>query len=365
MLAAQRRAEILARVRRDGVARVTDLMGVLGVSDVTIRRDIEVLAADGLVRRVHGGAVLADAGPAESTASPNPQREPVKAPTIGMLVPRSAYYFNGVVEGVRAELAGCEGRLLLAVSGYAPEREPELVQGLLDSGAEGLLLSPASADADSGVVDDWVATLGIPVVLVERRAGGSAAASTSWVRSAHEDGTGTALGFLRELGHEHIALFARGDTPTSHAVLRGFSKEVGTLGPPDGSPVLTGGDIPGWPHWNREGVKKLAALVRESGATALLCHSDEDALALLQAGLASEFDIPRQLAIVAYDDEFSEFTSPPLTAVSPPKHDVGRIATRMLLDLLLDPAGAPVIHADVQPRLIIRDSSAPAATPAT
>ncbi|MCR6648160.1 MAG: DeoR/GlpR family DNA-binding transcription regulator [Cellulomonas sp.] len=57
MLATQRQELILAAVREHGAARVSDLVGELGVSDMTIRRDIAELARAGLVRRVHGGAV--------------------------------------------------------------------------------------------------------------------------------------------------------------------------------------------------------------------------------------------------------------------------------------------------------------------
>lgn len=58
MLARHRQALILQAVRSDGSARVSDLTQQLGVSDMTIRRDLEVLARDGLVEKVHGGAVL-------------------------------------------------------------------------------------------------------------------------------------------------------------------------------------------------------------------------------------------------------------------------------------------------------------------
>jgi DeoR/GlpR family transcriptional regulator of sugar metabolism len=56
MLARQRQDAILDLVTREGGARVTDLVERLGVSDMTVRRDIQVLAARGLVARVHGGA---------------------------------------------------------------------------------------------------------------------------------------------------------------------------------------------------------------------------------------------------------------------------------------------------------------------
>jgi DeoR/GlpR family transcriptional regulator of sugar metabolism len=57
VLATQRQELILAAVRERGAARVADLVVELGVSDMTVRRDIAELAQAGLVRRVHGGAV--------------------------------------------------------------------------------------------------------------------------------------------------------------------------------------------------------------------------------------------------------------------------------------------------------------------
>ena len=56
MLASQRQTRILEAVRVAGGARVSELTDLLGVSDMTIRRDLEVLAASGLVDKVHGGA---------------------------------------------------------------------------------------------------------------------------------------------------------------------------------------------------------------------------------------------------------------------------------------------------------------------
>ena len=56
MLAQQRQALILDEVRRTGGVRVSDLTRQLGVSDMTIRRDLESLAERGLLSKVHGGA---------------------------------------------------------------------------------------------------------------------------------------------------------------------------------------------------------------------------------------------------------------------------------------------------------------------
>lgn len=56
MLARQRQQHILDEVARAGAVKIADLVDELGVSDMTVRRDITELAAQGLVERVHGGA---------------------------------------------------------------------------------------------------------------------------------------------------------------------------------------------------------------------------------------------------------------------------------------------------------------------
>lgn len=55
-LASQRQAVILDEIERLGAVRVSSLVARLGVSDMTIRRDLDVLAQRGLVIKVHGGA---------------------------------------------------------------------------------------------------------------------------------------------------------------------------------------------------------------------------------------------------------------------------------------------------------------------
>ncbi|WP_018546352.1 DeoR/GlpR family DNA-binding transcription regulator [Streptomyces sp. LaPpAH-108] len=57
LLAEQRRALIVDEVRRRGGVRVNELTRKLGVSDMTVRRDLDALARQGVLEKVHGGAV--------------------------------------------------------------------------------------------------------------------------------------------------------------------------------------------------------------------------------------------------------------------------------------------------------------------
>jgi DeoR/GlpR family transcriptional regulator of sugar metabolism len=56
MLAGQRQTLIAEEIRRRGAVRVAELTEMLGVSDMTIRRDLDALADSGLIEKVHGGA---------------------------------------------------------------------------------------------------------------------------------------------------------------------------------------------------------------------------------------------------------------------------------------------------------------------
>src|ERR1700759_2878468 len=65
MLPAQRQERIRDEAERAGGARITGLAGMLGVSDMTVRRDIDALAARGLVQKVYGGATVTPQGTGE------------------------------------------------------------------------------------------------------------------------------------------------------------------------------------------------------------------------------------------------------------------------------------------------------------
>jgi DeoR/GlpR family transcriptional regulator of sugar metabolism len=65
MLAQQRQQTIIDLVRQDGAVRVSELVRRFGVSDMTIRRDLELLADRGLVVKVHGGATAPGPGSTE------------------------------------------------------------------------------------------------------------------------------------------------------------------------------------------------------------------------------------------------------------------------------------------------------------
>lgn len=56
MLAIERHKKILEDARREGAVKTQELASILGVTEETVRRDLDSLARQGLLRRTHGGA---------------------------------------------------------------------------------------------------------------------------------------------------------------------------------------------------------------------------------------------------------------------------------------------------------------------
>ncbi|MCA1292764.1 DeoR/GlpR family DNA-binding transcription regulator [Paenibacillus sp. alder61] len=57
-MAINRKEEIVKLLKQNGNAKVADLSKLFGVTEETIRRDLDRLEADGVILRTHGGAVL-------------------------------------------------------------------------------------------------------------------------------------------------------------------------------------------------------------------------------------------------------------------------------------------------------------------
>ena len=96
MLARQRHAFILERVNVDGAVRVADLVRDLGVSDMTVRRDLEYLERRGAVERVHGGATaisgtaLFEPGFTTKSALRRREKEAIAEAAAGLVEPQMA-----------------------------------------------------------------------------------------------------------------------------------------------------------------------------------------------------------------------------------------------------------------------------------
>ncbi|MEV7235754.1 substrate-binding domain-containing protein [Streptomyces sp. NPDC051020] len=345
LTAEERRVRILETVRELGTVRVVDLAQRLGLAAVTVRRDIAALADNGLLHRSHGAVSL-------------PRGEAAPAPSgrdrvIGMLVPTVGSYFDEIIDGARAAATAAGARLVLGIAPYGAAEDRAQVEQLLESGVDGLLVTPNWTPEGPSGVGAWISELPLPTVLVERRApADSVGAGLDSVASDHRHGVILALRHLAGLGHDAVMLAARQDTWTAFQVRAGYAEGVRLLGL-EPQPVI---DIE-HPGQDSEAIAARIAEGVAAGVRAVLVHNDKEAIQLVPILRARGLLVPEDVAVISYDDVFAALAAPPLTAVAPPKRAVGGTALELLLRRLSSgDAGLPVHHVELLPELEIRSS---------
>ncbi|MFD8498086.1 substrate-binding domain-containing protein [Amycolatopsis sp. NPDC059657] len=348
MLAAERHEIILSLLRQHGTVRLSDLVTRLGVSSVTVRRDVTELADRGLLARVHGGVTLVR----PRSAQPDQRASP--GALIGMVTPSVEYYWPQVIQGAQSTVAGAGGRLVLRASSYDAGEDRRQVGKLLERGVQALLVAPATDGRGSLELVRWLGSLAVPVILVERLPPAELPTlAMDAVTTAHALGAGLAVRHLVSLGHRRVGLVTSRSSPTSRALRAGWRETIESLGHDHGPDF----DVPayGSPGW-AEVYDEVLARCRREKVRALLVHSDREAIGLIEQARDSGLAVPGELAVVSYDDEVATVSDPPLTAVRPQKHRLGALAAELALARLAEGAERPVHRMQLWPVLVVRES---------
>ncbi|NEA35425.1 LacI family DNA-binding transcriptional regulator [Streptomyces sp. SID13031] len=349
MLAPERHELILRSLRRHGRLRVAELATELGVSAITVRRDLAELDTAGLLRRVHGGAVGTTPAPVHAGQS--------SQLTIGIIVPSSTFYYADVIRGAEAMADRYGARLVLGVSGYDVAVEQERLEKVLGIGVAGLLLSTALGDGRAAELRRTLDAIDVPVVLMERAFGfPNVGREYDHVRTDHAYGAMLALRHLVSLGHRKIGINLNASV-TAYWLRHGIAAAAESLGvelfvSPVALPAR--GEDPTTLAQHDAFLAECEAF----GARAALVHSDEHAARLIERAMEHGLRIPDDLAVVAYNDETAAMAVVPLTAVCPPKLTLGETACEILLRKLksASPQPAPTQHLSLLPELRVRAS---------
>ncbi|MGD7705145.1 substrate-binding domain-containing protein [Microlunatus sp. Y2014] len=318
-----------------------------GVGINTVRRAVGMLERAGLVRRAQGsGTYLLDI--------PGPNGPGPGKPLMGVVLPAAKYYTPGIVEGIGDGARQAGWQVLISYSTFEPALELERCHELLTLGVRGLVLSPSFHQCDDP--EQHLARLqglGVPIVLVDRRPPTLTAEQTSYVATDRESAAHIAVRRFVELGRRRVGYFG------THGANSGDVRDAFGR-------ALTAFDLPTVPGalverrpWTRQDVADYVTTCRESKVDAVLCMDDRKALLLLPALLAAGLGVPDDVSVIAYDDAVHDLAAVPLTTVSPPKFEVGRRAAEFLVHQITHGAAAAICHAEMQPRLVVRDSCTP------
>ncbi len=315
-----------------------------GLSLTTVRRAFdELVAQDLVVRRQGAGSFVAARRPREERARRR----------VGVLLPDTQLYYPRVLQGIEEGLSAAGASLHLSTYRYDPSLEDGSIEFLLDAGVDGLLLVPTlTTIEDPAGRAQQLMDLPVPVVLLERSLIDAGPGDrTEHVCSDHQGGAYDAVRHLAALGHRRVALLTRDHGPTAPAVVLGYRHAVADLGLAVDLEFAQVKEA-----WSADSAEAAWARLRDFEATAALVFGDREATLLQGAIRRAGLSVPDDMALVSYDDETADLAEVPLTAVSPPKYRVGRMAADVLARRLVERDDCPLHQIRLRPRIVVRRS---------
>jgi LacI family transcriptional regulator len=258
-------------------------------------------------------------------------------------------FFTDVVRGAEAAAEAAGAMVVVCNSGENPARERRHLELLEEQRVRGVLITPIEEGRDSRL--EQMIRRGTPVVLVDRESGLRNRCSV-----AVDDVLGGQLAgeHLRDQRHQRVAFvggpFTIKQVADRH---RGFAAGIG-----DDHALHVISTTSLSVAAGRRAGEEIADLPAAQRPTAVFCANDLVALGVLQEMTLRGVRVPRDVAIVGYDDiDFAAAAAVPLSSVRQPREQLGYTAAELLISEANDPEHHKHRHVVFSPDLVVRESS--------
>jgi LacI family transcriptional regulator len=298
----------------DRPATIYDIAALCGVAASTVSRALS--APDRVNIRTRARI---EAAAAQLNYTPNGQAKALvsgRTGAVGVLVPdiTNPFYF-GLIRGTQLQLKAAGYTQLLVDTEESDEVEAAAVQQLRKN-SDGIIVA-ASRLTDNVLL---AAAAVMPVVAINRDVPGVPA-----VIIDTPSATGQAIGHLISLGHSRVA-YVSGPASSQASALRWAALTVAAK---EANVSLK--NLGPFAPTTHSGAAAADAAVH-SGVTACIAFNDLIAIGMLKRLRERGVRVPEDMSIVGCDDIFgADFCDPPLTTMSSPIEQAGRVSVDMLL----------------------------------
>ncbi len=278
---------------------------------------------------------------------------------VGLVIPYDPdFLFNDpylleVIRGVENAANDSDYNVLLSMAHKSDQRSAYtrlLRTGYVDGA---ITVETFEGDQVGYLLDEF----GMPRMSIGYRAGQKP------VNSVHSDdfrGAFEAIRHLLELGHRQIGIIS-GPANFMGAMeerLRGIREALGSFGLTFDRTLLSFGDFT--VESGYEAARPL--LATQPRPTALFVMNDQMAIGAIRRAREFDLTVPADLSVVGFDDvAVTMLYEPLLTTIRQPSVEMGRVATRQLLELINNPGQQfdPIV---LPVELIVRGSTGPVAS---
>lgn len=250
-----------------------------------------------------------------------------KTNQIGVVLPDiSVDFYTELLKGIENTAFGADYNLIICDAQNKAKRENEYMKLLTEKRLDGLIL--INSLMEDAIIEKLVEQ-GYPVVLIGREIPGVA---TSSILVSNWSGACQAVEHLISHGHTRIA-YLRGiksqDDEERFAAYRHVLTQHGLEYDPQ---LVERG------FFSEEGgAKAFNKLVKRTKFTAVFAGNDEMAVGVFDKARELEINIPCEMAVVGFDNiRLARHVVPGLTTADMPKQDLGSMAARKLINMLVD-----------------------------
>ena len=315
------------------------------VSRQTARQAISTLEQEGLVNRRQGsGTYINHLIPANKPSSYN----------IGVI---TTYLDNNVfpyiISGVEKVLSENAYNTTLRLTRNRVHTERTQLLSLLDADIDGLIVEGTKTALPNPNLDIYKQFYdrNIPVIFINAY---YQAMRCNYIVNDDVLGARLATRHLIENGHNKIFGIFKHDDQQGSNRYKGFIDELYDQGfKIDDHRVLWYSTESEEEIFSPEQLSILTGKLRN--CTAVICYNDPIAMRLIQFFNHTDINVPKDLSIVSFDNtSTAEFSTVPLTSITHPSNELGKLAARSILVMIENPHHK--INHTFVPELIVRES---------
>ncbi len=271
--------------------------------------------------------------------------------TVGAIIPTmdNAIFARGL-QAFQETLAENKVTLLVASSGYDPERELQQIRTLISQGADGLLLI-GHARLDSTYA--FLKQRKIPYVVTWNYRADAACFNVGF--NNRKAATRLAQAVI-EYGHRYLGMITGYTELNDRALDRvdGVRDAMEDSGIPGDQLTI----IPTTYSLANGGEAFVQLMAQTPRPTAIICGNDVLATGAIARATEMGIRIPNDISITGFDDiDLAEVIQPKLTTVHVPHRRMGETAASLLLEIINDRTDCRSIELDT--KLVIRESLGP------
>lgn len=268
--------------------------------------------------------------------------------SIGVLVPNIGNpFFSTFIKGIQATARELQYIPLIFGANHDEKIESYYLEKMIERATGGLIIASASITTET--IDSTLKKNGIPYLLMDQ----NPIVDGDRVQTNDFEGGQLAAQHLLTLGHQKFAITMPSE-PTANLLRRlaGFKETIITAGLLFERAVTIV-----YAPMTKAGGYQATRDVLASGATAIFAINDEMAIGLYRGMRQHGVAIPTDVSIMGYDNiDLDEYIDPALTTIEQPILEMGRMATKLLINRIKQPLIAPQV-VNLPVRLVHRQST--------